>query len=139
MSTIYERVKTIVVDKLGVDEADVDESSSFVENLSAEELQIFVGANVEERCCLVLVQCPNLLSLGTWGLNRVCRVPGKRMQLHRPLQSGVQDSVMMKYRLSGEAAPTVHAALLQSFGVIVLDMERLKLGQWIMAQRWHEV
>ena len=102
-------------------------------------MKISTPQNVEERCCLVLVQCPNLLSLGPWGLNRVCRVPGKRVQLHRPPQSGVQDPVMMKYRLSGEAAPTVHAALLQSFGVIVLDMERLKLGQWVMAQRWHEV
>ena len=40
MATIYERVKTIVVDKLGVDEIDVDESSSFVENLSADSLDL---------------------------------------------------------------------------------------------------
>ena len=40
MSTIYERVKTIVVDKLGVDEADVDESSSFVGNLNADSLDL---------------------------------------------------------------------------------------------------
>ena len=40
MATIYERVKTIVVDKLGVDEAEVDESSSFVENLNADSLDL---------------------------------------------------------------------------------------------------
>ena len=36
MPTVYERVKTIVVDKLGVDEAEVSEQSSFVENLNAD-------------------------------------------------------------------------------------------------------
>ena len=40
MPTIYERVKTIVVDKLGVDEAEVNESSSFVENLNADSLDL---------------------------------------------------------------------------------------------------
>ncbi|MCH7606556.1 MAG: acyl carrier protein [Chloroflexi bacterium] len=40
MPNIYERVKTIVVDKLGVDEAEVDESSSFVENLNADSLDL---------------------------------------------------------------------------------------------------
>lgn len=40
MPTVYERVKTIVVDKLGVDEADVNEQSSFVENLNADSLDL---------------------------------------------------------------------------------------------------
>ena len=40
MSTVYERVKAIVVDKLGVDEADVNEGSSFVENLNADSLDL---------------------------------------------------------------------------------------------------
>ncbi len=40
MSTVYERVKIIVVDKLGVDEADVNEESSFVENLNADSLDL---------------------------------------------------------------------------------------------------
>jgi len=39
-SAIYERVRAIVVDKLGVDEADVTESSSFVENLNADSLDL---------------------------------------------------------------------------------------------------
>ena len=40
MPTIYDRVKSIVVDKLGVDEADVTEGSSFVENLNADSLDL---------------------------------------------------------------------------------------------------
>ncbi len=40
MPTVYERVKTIVVDKLDVDEADVKEDSSFVENLDADSLDL---------------------------------------------------------------------------------------------------
>ncbi len=40
MPTVYERVKSIVVDKLDVDEADVNEESSFVENLNADSLDL---------------------------------------------------------------------------------------------------
>ncbi len=40
MPSVYERVKTIVVDKLNVDEADVNEESSFVENLEADSLDL---------------------------------------------------------------------------------------------------
>ena len=40
MPKIYDRVKTIVVDKLGVDEAEVNESASFVENLNADSLDL---------------------------------------------------------------------------------------------------
>ncbi len=42
MPTVYERVKTIVVDKLGVDEAEIEvnEQSSFVENLDADSLDL---------------------------------------------------------------------------------------------------
>ena len=40
MATIYDRVKNIVVDKLGVDEAEVTESASFVENLNADSLDL---------------------------------------------------------------------------------------------------
>jgi acyl carrier protein len=42
LPTVYERVKTIVVDKLGVDEAEVEvnEQSSFVENLDADSLDL---------------------------------------------------------------------------------------------------
>ena len=40
MPTVYERVKTIVVDKLGVDEVEVNESASFVENLNADSLDL---------------------------------------------------------------------------------------------------
>ena len=40
MATIYDRVKTIVVDTLGVDEAEVTESASFVENLNADSLDL---------------------------------------------------------------------------------------------------
>ncbi|MDA0264533.1 MAG: acyl carrier protein [Chloroflexi bacterium] len=40
MTTVYDRVKTIVVDKLGVDEDAVTESASFVENLNADSLDL---------------------------------------------------------------------------------------------------
>ena len=40
MATVFERVKTIVIDKLGADEADVDEGASFVENLNADSLDL---------------------------------------------------------------------------------------------------
>ena len=40
MSTIYERVRTIVADKLGVDEADVKEDSSFVDTFNADSLDL---------------------------------------------------------------------------------------------------
>ena len=40
MASVYERVKSIVVDKLGVDESDVTESSSFIENLNADSLDL---------------------------------------------------------------------------------------------------
>ena len=40
MTTIYERVKSIVIDKLGVDGAEVTENSSFVENLNADSLDL---------------------------------------------------------------------------------------------------
>ena len=38
MSSIEERVKKIIVDQLGVDEADVKPSASFVEDLGADSL-----------------------------------------------------------------------------------------------------
>ena len=40
MATVFERVKTIVIDKLGADEADVDEGASFVEKLNADSLDL---------------------------------------------------------------------------------------------------
>ena len=40
LPTIYDRVKEIVVDKLGVDEAEVNESASFVDNLNADSLDL---------------------------------------------------------------------------------------------------
>ena len=40
MTTVYDRVKSIVVDKLGVDEDEVTETSSFVENLNADSLDL---------------------------------------------------------------------------------------------------
>ena len=40
MPTIYERVKGIVVDKLGADEGDVEETSSFVDDLNADSLDL---------------------------------------------------------------------------------------------------
>jgi acyl carrier protein len=40
LPTVYERVKAIVVDKLGVEEGDVQESSSFVDDLNADSLDL---------------------------------------------------------------------------------------------------
>ena len=40
MATIYEREKSIVADKLGVDEAEVKEDSSFVDNFNADSLDL---------------------------------------------------------------------------------------------------
>ena len=40
MPTIFERVKSIVVDKLGVDGEDVREGSSFVDDLNADSLDL---------------------------------------------------------------------------------------------------
>ena len=40
MATIYDRVKSIVADKLGVDEAEVKEDSSFVDNFNADSLDL---------------------------------------------------------------------------------------------------
>ena len=40
MPTIYERVKDIVIDKLGVDEEEVSEGASFVEDLNADSLDL---------------------------------------------------------------------------------------------------
>ena len=40
MATVYERIKTIVIDKLGVDDSDVKEESSFTEDLNADSLDL---------------------------------------------------------------------------------------------------
>jgi acyl carrier protein len=40
LPTIFERVKSIVVDKLGVDGEDVQEGSSFVDDLNADSLDL---------------------------------------------------------------------------------------------------
>ena len=40
MTTVYDRVKTIVVDKLGVEEDEVTESASFIDNLNADSLDL---------------------------------------------------------------------------------------------------
>ena len=40
MTTVYDRVKTIVVDKLGVEDDEVIEDSSFVEDLNADSLDL---------------------------------------------------------------------------------------------------
>ena len=40
MTTVYDRVKTIVVNKLGVEEDDVTETASFIENLNADSLDL---------------------------------------------------------------------------------------------------
>ncbi len=40
MATVIERVRTIVVDKLGVEEEDVAETSSFVDDLNADSLDL---------------------------------------------------------------------------------------------------
>ena len=40
MGTIYDRVKSIVADKLGVDEAEIEEDSSFVDTFNADSLDL---------------------------------------------------------------------------------------------------
>ncbi len=40
MATVYDRVKTIVVNKLGVEEDEVTETASFIENLNADSLDL---------------------------------------------------------------------------------------------------
>jgi acyl carrier protein len=40
LPTVFERVKSIVVDKLGVDGEDVQEGSSFVDDLNADSLDL---------------------------------------------------------------------------------------------------
>ena len=40
MPTVYDRVRTIVVDKLDVDENDVSETASFAEDLNADSLDL---------------------------------------------------------------------------------------------------
>ena len=40
MTTVYDRVKTIVVNKLGVEEDEVTETASFIENLNADSLDL---------------------------------------------------------------------------------------------------
>ena len=40
MATVDERVKTVVVDKLGVDETDVTSTASFTEDLNADSLDL---------------------------------------------------------------------------------------------------
>jgi acyl carrier protein len=40
LSTVFERVKSIVVDKLGVEGEDVQEESSFVDDLNADSLDL---------------------------------------------------------------------------------------------------
>lgn len=40
MPTVYERVKSMVADKLGVDEGDVREESSFADDLNADSLDL---------------------------------------------------------------------------------------------------
>ena len=40
MTTVYDRVKSIVVDKLGVEEDEVTETASFIENLKADSLDL---------------------------------------------------------------------------------------------------
>ena len=40
MTTVYDRVKSKVVDKLGVEEDEVTETASFIENLNADSLDL---------------------------------------------------------------------------------------------------
>lgn len=40
MATVYERVRAIVVEQLGVDEEDVVENASFVDDLNADSLDL---------------------------------------------------------------------------------------------------
>ena len=40
MPTVYDRIKDIVVDKLGVDDGDINEGASFVDDLGADSLDL---------------------------------------------------------------------------------------------------
>jgi acyl carrier protein len=40
MATVYERVKKITADQLGVDEADISPTSSFIDDLNADSLDL---------------------------------------------------------------------------------------------------
>ena len=40
MPTVYERIKDIVVEKLGVEEGDINEGASFVDDLGADSLDL---------------------------------------------------------------------------------------------------
>lgn len=40
MSTVFERVKKVIVDRLGVDESEVTENASFREDLGADSLDV---------------------------------------------------------------------------------------------------
>jgi acyl carrier protein len=40
LATVNERVKLIVIDKLGLDEGQVEESSSFIDDLNADSLDL---------------------------------------------------------------------------------------------------
>ena len=40
MPTVYDRIKDIVVDKLGVDEGDINEGVSFIDDLGADSLDL---------------------------------------------------------------------------------------------------
>ncbi len=40
MATVYDRVKTVVVDKLGVEDTQVNEEASFVDDLNADSLDL---------------------------------------------------------------------------------------------------
>lgn len=40
MATVYERVKKIIVEQLGVDEAEVQPNAAFVEDLNADSLDL---------------------------------------------------------------------------------------------------
>jgi len=40
LPTVYERIKDIVVEKLGVDEGDINEGASFVDDLGADSLDL---------------------------------------------------------------------------------------------------
>jgi len=40
LPTVYDRIKDIVVDKLGVDEGDINEGASFIDDLGADSLDL---------------------------------------------------------------------------------------------------
>lgn len=40
MATVYERLKKVIVDQLGVEESEVTPAASFVENLNADSLDL---------------------------------------------------------------------------------------------------